>query len=98
VFDLIYTPADTALMRQARAEGCLAIGGLEMLVAQAERQFERWTRPAAAGRPLHRGSGQRAAPPPEERFREADDVRRVRGTGPPRHVRAGGARRSWRTC
>jgi shikimate 5-dehydrogenase len=31
------------LIRAARAAGCLAIGGIEMLVAQAERQFELWT-------------------------------------------------------
>jgi 3-dehydroquinate dehydratase / shikimate dehydrogenase len=43
VFDLVYVPADTPLIRHARAEGCLTIGGIEMLVAQAERQFELWT-------------------------------------------------------
>jgi 3-dehydroquinate dehydratase/shikimate dehydrogenase len=43
VFDLIYTPAETPLLRQARAAGCLTIGGIEMLVAQAEKQFEMWT-------------------------------------------------------
>jgi 3-dehydroquinate dehydratase/shikimate dehydrogenase len=43
VFDLVYAPAETALLRRAREEGCLTIGGLEMLVAQAERQFELWT-------------------------------------------------------
>lgn len=43
VFDLIYRPADTLLLAQARAEGCLVIGGLEMLVGQAERQFQLWT-------------------------------------------------------
>jgi 3-dehydroquinate dehydratase / shikimate dehydrogenase len=43
VVDLIYTPPETALLRQARAEGCMTITGLEMLVAQAERQFELWT-------------------------------------------------------
>jgi shikimate 5-dehydrogenase len=43
VFDLVYDPADTPLIRDARAAGCLTIGGLEMLVAQAERQFEIWT-------------------------------------------------------
>ncbi len=31
------------LLADARAAGCLTIGGLEMLVAQAERQFELWT-------------------------------------------------------
>jgi shikimate dehydrogenase len=43
VFDLIYVPADTPLLRHARNEGCLTIGGIEMLIAQAERQFELWT-------------------------------------------------------
>jgi shikimate dehydrogenase len=43
VFDLIYAPPDTPLIRQARDAGCLTIGGIEMLVAQAERQFECWT-------------------------------------------------------
>lgn len=43
VFDLVYVPAETPLMRAAREAGCLAIGGIEMLVAQAERQFEIWT-------------------------------------------------------
>lgn len=43
VFDLVYTPARTPLLAAAEAEGCLTIGGLDMLVAQAERQFELWT-------------------------------------------------------
>jgi 3-dehydroquinate dehydratase / shikimate dehydrogenase len=43
VFDLVYVPRETALLADARAAGCLTIGGIEMLVAQAERQFELWT-------------------------------------------------------
>ena len=43
VFDLVYAPAETALLVAARRAGCLTIGGLEMLIAQAERQFELWT-------------------------------------------------------
>ena len=43
VFDLVYAPADTELLRSARAAGCQTIGGIEMLIAQAERQFELWT-------------------------------------------------------
>ncbi len=43
VYDLIYDPAPTNLMGAAESAGCEAIGGLEMLVAQAERQFEIWT-------------------------------------------------------
>jgi shikimate 5-dehydrogenase len=30
-------------MQRAEASGCAVIGGLEMLIAQAERQFEIWT-------------------------------------------------------
>jgi 3-dehydroquinate dehydratase / shikimate dehydrogenase len=43
VFDLVYSPAETPLISQARAAGCWTIGGIEMLIAQAERQFETWT-------------------------------------------------------
>ena len=43
VYDLIYNPPTTRLLREAATAGCQTIGGLEMLVAQAERQFEIWT-------------------------------------------------------
>ena len=43
VYDLIYNPISTRLMREAIRAGCQAIGGLDMLVAQAQEQFEWWT-------------------------------------------------------
>ncbi|HKB12163.1 MAG TPA: shikimate dehydrogenase [Vicinamibacterales bacterium] len=43
VYDLIYNPPATRLLRDAKAVGCETIGGLEMLVAQAREQFEWWT-------------------------------------------------------
>ena len=43
VYDLIYNPAETRLLRDARDAGCDSLGGIEMLVAQARRQFELWT-------------------------------------------------------
>jgi shikimate dehydrogenase len=43
VFDLVYTPSETRLLRQARKSGARAIGGLEMLVRQGAMAFEMWT-------------------------------------------------------
>ena len=43
VYDLVYAPEQTELLARAAASGCEIISGLEMLVAQAERQFEFWT-------------------------------------------------------
>jgi shikimate 5-dehydrogenase len=43
VYDLVYNPRETRLLREARAAGCGTLDGLPMLVAQAERQFELWT-------------------------------------------------------
>ena len=42
-YDLIYNPADTRFLQEARKAGCDTIGGLDMLVAQAKNQFELWT-------------------------------------------------------
>jgi shikimate dehydrogenase len=43
VFDLVYVPPETELVRGARARGLRAANGAEMLVAQAEIAFARWT-------------------------------------------------------
>ncbi len=42
VYDLVYHPEETMLLRLARAAGADVVGGLEMLVSQAARQFEWW--------------------------------------------------------
>ena len=42
VYDLVYNPMETRLLREAAAAGCETIGGLDMLVAQAEDQSEWW--------------------------------------------------------
>lgn len=49
VFDLVYVPPETELLRRARSRGLPAANGLGMLVAQAEIAFERWTGIAGAG-------------------------------------------------
>jgi len=42
VYDLVYNPAETRLLKEAAAAGCQTIGGLDMLVAQAEDQSAWW--------------------------------------------------------
>ncbi len=43
VFDLVYNPLETPLLRMAREQGLAVISGLEMFLAQGARQFEMWT-------------------------------------------------------
>ena len=43
VYDLIYTPAETRFLREARARGCETINGETMLVAQGAEAFLLWT-------------------------------------------------------
>jgi len=43
VYDLVYNPPQTVLLRQAAASGAQAVGGLGMLVWQGALAFERWT-------------------------------------------------------
>lgn len=43
VFDMVYNPEDTRLLREARIQGKRTISGRTMFVAQAARQFEIWT-------------------------------------------------------
>jgi 3-dehydroquinate dehydratase/shikimate dehydrogenase len=43
VYDLVYNPPETRLIQDAARAGCRTIGGLDMLIAQAQAQFEWWT-------------------------------------------------------
>ena len=43
VFDMVYNPLDTLLVRMAKDQGATVIRGLEMFLEQASRQFEIWT-------------------------------------------------------
>lgn len=43
VYDLVYTPLETELLRRARGRGLRATNGIGTLVAQAEIAFEQWT-------------------------------------------------------
>ena len=47
VFDTVYNPENTLLLKQARGRGCVTVSGIEMFIRQAALQFEQFTgRPA----------------------------------------------------
>jgi len=66
VFDMIYNPAETKLVKMARAKGVQVITGTEMFVHQGARQFEIWTGKPAPVEDMHRsvlhalGAGQQS--------------------------------------
>jgi 3-dehydroquinate dehydratase/shikimate dehydrogenase len=43
VFDTVYTPETTLLIREAKSRGCDTITGVDMFIRQAARQFELFT-------------------------------------------------------
>ena len=43
VYDLIYNPLETNLLRDAKNAGCQTLGGMAMLIGQATEQFRLWT-------------------------------------------------------
>ena len=43
VFDSVYNPLETRLLREAKSAGCTVIPGYELFINQAARQFELWT-------------------------------------------------------
>lgn len=43
VFDIIYNPLETKLLKEAKKSGCKIVPGYEMFALQAAKQFELWT-------------------------------------------------------
>ena len=43
VYDIVYNPSKTILLKEAEKRGLRTIGGLDMLIYQAERAIEIWT-------------------------------------------------------
>ena len=65
VYDLVYKPVGTSLLAAAKAAGCIPIGGLEMLVAQAIEQFEWWTGLPAPREAMRLAAAERSSQSPE---------------------------------
>jgi shikimate dehydrogenase len=42
LFDLVYNPEETKFLKKGAERGCITIGGINMLHAQAERAWEIW--------------------------------------------------------
>src|SRR5450631_2982087 len=64
VFDMVYSPLETPLLKLAKSRGIPGVSGLEMFVQQGARQFEIWT-----GKPA----------PEAEMMRVVDHALRKRG-------------------
>jgi 3-dehydroquinate dehydratase/shikimate dehydrogenase len=43
VFDMVYNPAETVLVKRAKDQGKTVVPGLDMFIEQAVRQYEIWT-------------------------------------------------------
>jgi len=54
LFEMVYRPAETRLVKMARAKGVQVIPGTEMFVHQGARQFEIWTGKPAPVEDMHR--------------------------------------------
>jgi shikimate dehydrogenase len=61
VYDLVYNPTQTRLIRDAARAGCQTIGGLDMLVAQAHEQFQWWTGSKAPAGVMREAASRRLA-------------------------------------
>jgi shikimate dehydrogenase len=56
VFDTVYRPLETRLLREARARGCRTLDGLEMLVLQAVEQIRLWSGRTPDPAPMRRAA------------------------------------------
>jgi 3-dehydroquinate dehydratase/shikimate dehydrogenase len=43
IFDTVYNPESTMLLKEARAHGCTVVSGVEMFIRQAALQFHLFT-------------------------------------------------------
>ena len=43
VYDLIYNPTQTQLLKLSEKKGCMTINGIQMLIAQGAKSLSYWT-------------------------------------------------------
>ncbi len=65
VFDMVYNPIETLLLRNAREQGKQVIPGMEMFLEQAVRQFEIWTGESAPRTVMQKAALEALAARPE---------------------------------
>jgi 3-dehydroquinate dehydratase/shikimate dehydrogenase len=73
VYDLVYNPPYTRLLMNAERARCRIVGGLDMLVAQAQAQFEWWTGSRPADRVMREAAMNRLKQTASEGARSAED-------------------------
>ncbi|MDQ6665949.1 MAG: shikimate dehydrogenase [Acidobacteriota bacterium] len=61
VFDMVYNPSDTLLLRRAREQGKTVVPGLRMFIEQAVAQFEIWTGESAPRAAMQKAAEQALA-------------------------------------
>jgi 3-dehydroquinate dehydratase / shikimate dehydrogenase len=62
VFDMVYNPLETTLLRHAASQGLTIISGLQMFLEQATRQFEIWTGASAPRSVMEKAAIEALAP------------------------------------
>lgn len=73
VYDLVYNPQYTKLLADAERARCRIIGGLDMLVAQAQAQFEWWTGRRPADRVMREAALQQLNAINSDRVKSTED-------------------------
>jgi 3-dehydroquinate dehydratase/shikimate dehydrogenase len=56
VFDMVYNPIETVLIKRAKEQGKTVVPGLDMFIEQAVRQFEVWTGESAPRPVMHKAA------------------------------------------
>ena len=63
VFDMVYNPLETELIKRAQADGKIVVPGLHMFLEQAAKQFELWTGDSAPRAAMERAALEALTPP-----------------------------------